>query len=98
MPIEKNTLFAAAAVVVALGAGFGLARFTDRPAAAQGEAEAGEEHAEDRSHEQPPLVLPPLVEVAEAGDAPGKEGGERAVAEVDDRIVIGRDRHRPTGG
>ncbi len=46
MPIEKNTLFAAAAVVVALGAGFGLARFTDRPAAAQGEAEAGEEHAE----------------------------------------------------
>jgi cobalt-zinc-cadmium efflux system membrane fusion protein len=45
MSADKKSLMIAAAVVVALGAGFGLAKLTDRPPA-EAEAEQGEEHAE----------------------------------------------------
>ena len=46
MPADKRMLLTATAVVVALGAGFGLAKLTDRPPAPEAEAEHGEEHAE----------------------------------------------------
>lgn len=46
MSLDKRTLLTAAAVVVALGAGFGVAKLTDRPPTAEAEAEHGEEHGE----------------------------------------------------
>ncbi|WP_267233356.1 efflux RND transporter periplasmic adaptor subunit [Phenylobacterium sp. 58.2.17] len=46
MPFDKKTLFTAAALVAALGAGFGIAKLSDRPPVAEAEAEAGEGHAE----------------------------------------------------
>jgi len=45
MTIEKHWLITGAAVVIALGAGFGVARITDRPAGEEAHAE-GEDHAE----------------------------------------------------
>lgn len=50
MALDKKTLISAAAVVVALGAGFGLAKLSDRPPAA--EAEHGEEHADEHGEEK----------------------------------------------
>jgi cobalt-zinc-cadmium efflux system membrane fusion protein len=46
MATDKKTLLTAAAVVVALGAGFGLARITDREPAGEAEEAHGEEHTE----------------------------------------------------
>lgn len=48
MPVDKKSLLTAAAVVAALGAGFGIAKISDRaPAGEVSEgAEHGEEHAE----------------------------------------------------
>lgn len=46
MPVDQKTLLTAAAVVVALGAGFGLAKISDRTPGDAAEAEHGEEHAE----------------------------------------------------
>ncbi|WP_091741228.1 efflux RND transporter periplasmic adaptor subunit [Phenylobacterium immobile] len=45
MPANKTTLLAAATVIVALGAGYGLARLTDRTPAPAAEADHGDEHA-----------------------------------------------------
>lgn len=45
MPLDKKTLLTAAALVAAVGAGFGLAKFSDRAADPAPEAEHGE-HAE----------------------------------------------------
>jgi cobalt-zinc-cadmium efflux system membrane fusion protein len=49
MPADRKSLLTAAALVIALGAGFGLAKLTNRPPAAEAEAESGEEHAEAAS-------------------------------------------------
>ena len=46
MPADKKAILTAAAVALALGAGFSLAKLTTRPPAAEAEAEHGEEHAE----------------------------------------------------
>jgi cobalt-zinc-cadmium efflux system membrane fusion protein len=46
MAIHRRPLFIAAALAVALGAGFGLARLTDRPPASETEAGHGAPHAE----------------------------------------------------
>lgn len=51
MPADKKTLLTAAAVVVALGAGFGVAKLTDRPPPAKAEVEEGEAHGESASNE-----------------------------------------------
>lgn len=51
MAIDKKSLLTAAAVVVALGAGFGVAKLTDRPPAAEAEAEQGEAHPEAAGNE-----------------------------------------------
>ncbi len=51
MPIDRKSLLTAAAVVLALGAGFGLAKLTDRAPPAQIEAEQGEESAESAGDE-----------------------------------------------
>ena len=50
MTIEKHWLITGAAVVIALGAGFGAARITDRPAGEEAHAE-GEDHAEGEADE-----------------------------------------------
>ena len=50
MTIEKHWLITGAAVVIALGAGFGAARITDRPAGEEAHAE-GEDHAEGEAEE-----------------------------------------------
>ena len=51
MPIDRKSPLTAAAVVLALGAGFGLAKLTDRAPPAQIEAEQGEESAESAGDE-----------------------------------------------
>lgn len=51
MPADKKSLLTAAAVVIALGAGFGVAKLTDRPPPAKAEAEEGEAHAEAAGNE-----------------------------------------------
>ncbi|MDB5420207.1 MAG: efflux transporter, family, subunit, partial [Brevundimonas sp.] len=50
MTIDKHWLITGAAVVIALGAGFGVARMTDRPAGEAPRAE-GETHTEDAEEE-----------------------------------------------
>jgi len=50
MTIEKHWMITGAAVVIALGAGFGVARITDRPAGEEVHAE-GEDHAEGEAEE-----------------------------------------------
>jgi len=83
MKLDARILTTTAAVVVALGAGYGLARLTDRPAP---QAEAGEaEHGEDHAAEEGFVAL-----TAEAARAAGVAVVTAAPAGVGDLRLTGR--------
>lgn len=65
MKIERHWLMTGAAVVVALGAGFGAARLMDPPASP--EAHAGEEHAEEEGGAEEGVIALSPADAAKAG-------------------------------